>query len=153
MTAYFNQFGPVTRLRLSRNPKTGASRHFGFVEFQDADVAKIVAETMDNYLIMGHLLQVKAIPADEVHPDLFRGASKWRQFAGKTLRQIEDQRVQLEHERHDRPRTAEEQKKTDDALLQRQEQRREKLKSKGIDYDFPGCTFYSSLFCGHVADD
>jgi nucleolar protein 15 len=57
MRAYFGQFGNVTRLRLSRNKKTGKSKHYAFVEFADAEVAKIVAETMHNYLLFGHLLQ------------------------------------------------------------------------------------------------
>lgn len=137
MRAYFGQFGKITHLRLSRNPKTGAPRHYGFIEFDDVEVAKIVAETMDNYLIMGHLMQVKVIPQDEVHPDLFKGSH--RRFVGKSSREVEDARAQREHELHDRARTTEEQKSVNDALLKRQEKRRETLKNKGFDYDFPGC--------------
>jgi nucleolar protein 15 len=76
MKKYFSQFGRVKRLRLSRNKKTGASKHYAFVEFQSSEVADIVARTMDNYLLFGHILKCKFVPADQVHPDLFKGASE-----------------------------------------------------------------------------
>ena len=76
MKQYFSQFGKVNRLRLSRNKKTGASKHYAFVEFASTEVADIVARTMDNYLLFGHILKCKLIPADQVHPDLFKGAGQ-----------------------------------------------------------------------------
>jgi nucleolar protein 15 len=76
MRSYFSQFGDVTRLRLSRNPKTGKSRHYAFVEFASSEVASIVARTMDKYLMFGHILQVKTIPKEQVHEKLFEGANK-----------------------------------------------------------------------------
>ncbi|CDS01159.1 hypothetical protein [Sporisorium scitamineum] len=79
LKAYFSQFGDVTRLRVSRNKKTGASKHYAFIEFADKDVAQIVQETMHNYLIDGRLLQVKEVPRDKVHPELWVGAN--RKFA------------------------------------------------------------------------
>ncbi|KAF2471580.1 uncharacterized protein BDR25DRAFT_303090 [Lindgomyces ingoldianus] len=75
MKAYFSQFGTVTRLRLSRNKKTGASKHFAFVEFASEEVAQVVAKTMDKYLLFGHILQCKIIPEEQVHVDLFKGAN------------------------------------------------------------------------------
>ncbi|KAF8626418.1 hypothetical protein AX17_006584 [Amanita inopinata Kibby_2008] len=79
LRGYFSQFGNVTRLRLSRNKKTGKSKHYAFIEFDSSSVAEIVAETMDNYLILGHILQCKVIPKDKVHPQLWIGANrKWR---------------------------------------------------------------------------
>ncbi|KAL6084107.1 hypothetical protein STEG23_023154 [Scotinomys teguina] len=53
---YFTQFGTISRFRLSRSKRTGNSRGYAFVEFECEDVAKIVAETMDNYLFGGRLL-------------------------------------------------------------------------------------------------
>ncbi|KAI8934023.1 hypothetical protein NX059_008791 [Plenodomus lindquistii] len=76
MKQYFSQFGKVNQLRLSRNKKTGASKHFAFVEFASSEVADIVARTMDNYLLFGHILKCKLVPADQVHPDLFKGAGQ-----------------------------------------------------------------------------
>lgn len=76
MKKYFSQFGKVNNLRLSRNKKTGASKHYAFVEFQSQEVADIVARTMNNYLLFGHILKVHLIPNDQVHPDLFKGANQ-----------------------------------------------------------------------------
>lgn len=75
MRGYFEQFGTVTRLRVSRNKKTGRSKHYGYLEYENIEVAQIVAETMDNYLLFGHLLQVKLVPAEKISPSLFWGAS------------------------------------------------------------------------------
>jgi nucleolar protein 15 len=76
MKAYFSQFGDINRLRLSRNKKTGASRHFAFIEFASSEVADIVARTMNNYLMFGHILKVRKIPDEQVHQDLWKGAGK-----------------------------------------------------------------------------
>lgn len=91
MRQYLSQFGPILRLRLSRNKKTGASKHFAFVEFAEASTAEIVSKTMDNYLLFGHILKCKPIPKEQVHDDLFKGANKrfkaipWNAMAGKKL--------------------------------------------------------------------
>jgi nucleolar protein 15 len=76
MKKYFAQFGKVNKLRLSRNKKTGASKHYAFVEFQSQEVADIVARTMNNYLLFGHILKVHLIPTDQVQADLFKGANQ-----------------------------------------------------------------------------
>ena len=60
------QFGSVTNLRLGRSQKTGASRGFAFIEFRFADVAKIVADTMNNYLMFEKLLKCKLVPSGEM---------------------------------------------------------------------------------------
>lgn len=89
--AYFGQFGEITRLRVVRNKKTGASRHRAFVEFADAEVADIAARTMDKYLLFGHILTAKIVPPAQVHKDLFKGANRrfkvipWNKMAGKQL--------------------------------------------------------------------
>ena len=34
MKEYFGQFGAISKLRMSRNKRTGASKHFAFIEFE-----------------------------------------------------------------------------------------------------------------------
>lgn len=91
MRQYFSQFGEITRLRLSRNKRTGASKHFAFVEFSDESTAEIVAKTMDNYLLFGHILRCKVVPPERVHKDLWKGANRrfkivpWAKMVGKEL--------------------------------------------------------------------
>ncbi|KAL5526540.1 NOP15 [Sanghuangporus sanghuang] len=126
MRAYFSQFGDVTRLRLSRNKKTGRSKHYAFIEFKSAAVAQIVAETMDNYLLMGHLLQCKLVPKEEVHPELWIGSN--RKFRKVPM-------ARLERLQQNKTRTAVQKKKIERRALKRQEQKKRKLEALGIDYD------------------
>jgi nucleolar protein 15 len=91
MRQYFSQFGPISRLRLSRNKKTGASKHFAFIEFADQDTAEIVAKTMDGYLLFAHILRCKVVPESQIHDGLWKGANRrfkkvpWNKMAGKQL--------------------------------------------------------------------
>ena len=93
MRQYFEQFGSILQLRLSRNRKTGASKHYAFIQFASNIVADIVAKTMDNYLLFNHILKVKIIPDEQVPEDLFKGANKrfkkvpWNKIAGRKLAQ------------------------------------------------------------------
>ncbi|KAI4720813.1 RNA-binding domain-containing protein [Aureobasidium sp. EXF-10727] len=73
MREYFSQFGDITHLRMARNKLTGRSKHYAFIEFGSAAVAEIVAKTMDKYLLFGHLLQVRRVPAEQVHEKLWKG--------------------------------------------------------------------------------
>ncbi|KAG5646126.1 hypothetical protein DXG03_004365 [Asterophora parasitica] len=132
MRGYFTQFGTVTRVRLSRNKKTGRSKHYGFVEFDSSSVAQIVAETMDNYLLMGHILRCKVIPKDEVHPELWVGANrKWRAVPHDRVTRLE----------HNKPRTEDEQIRAAKRLIKRQNERKRKLADAGIKYDFEAVSY------------
>ena len=91
MRAYFTQFGTVNHVRLSRNKKTGKSKHYAFVEFASDEVAKIVADTMNNYLMYGHILKVALVPKEQIHPNLWKGADKrfkkvpWNKLEGRKI--------------------------------------------------------------------
>lgn len=127
LRAYFSQFGDISRLRLSRNKKTGRSKHYGFIEFVSGPVAQIVAETMDNYLLMGHILTCKVIPKNEVHPGLWVGANrKWRVVPTYRLAQAQ----------HNKPRSEGQQRSAEKRLFSRQASRKRKLAEAGIVYDF-----------------
>ncbi|KAJ6607387.1 hypothetical protein B0H10DRAFT_2072112 [Mycena sp. CBHHK59/15] len=135
LKAYFAQFGTVTRLRLSRNKKTGESKHYGFLEFDSSSVAQIVAETMDNYLLMGHILRCKVIPKDQVHPELWVGANrKWRPVP----------KVRVAQADHNKLRTKEEQLRVTNRLLKRQQERQRRLEKEGIKYDFGAAGYKKS---------
>lgn len=56
MREFFQQFGTIKHLRLSRSKKTGGSKHYGFIEFETPEVAEIVADTMNNYYLFGQKL-------------------------------------------------------------------------------------------------
>ncbi|CED84664.1 rna-binding domain-containing protein [Phaffia rhodozyma] len=126
MKSYFEQFGTVEKVRLARNKRTGASKHYAFILMAQASVAQIVAETMDNYLLLGRLLQCKVIPNDKVHPDLWAGANR-------TFRPIPS--VRAERLKLEAPRTASQQAKAEGRLKKRGAAKRAKLAALGVDYD------------------
>ncbi|CAG8090731.1 unnamed protein product [Penicillium salamii] len=92
MKAYFSQFGEITQLRLSRNRQTGRSKHYAFIEFSSTTVAKIVADTMDNYLMYGHIVKCKYVPKEQLHPEVWRGAN--RRFKVTPWNRIEKKRLE-----------------------------------------------------------
>lgn len=127
MKGYFSQFGTITRLRLSRNKKTGKSKHYAFIEFESTAVAKVVADTMDNYLMFGHILKVKLLTEDQVRDDLFIGANK-------TFKAIAWNEVN--HQKINEPKTREFWEGIQLKDKEHREKRQERLKSLGINYDY-----------------
>ncbi|KAF8697410.1 hypothetical protein HU200_036010 [Digitaria exilis] len=128
MHAFFKQFGDIKRLRISRNRKTGKSKHYGFIEFESPLVAKIVADEINNYLLFEHTLRITLVPPEKVHPKLWKGVR--RGF-------IPIDRVAIERKRHNKEKTTEEHKKMVEGIIQRDEKRRKRIKAAGIDYECP----------------
>ncbi|KAI9291840.1 RNA-binding domain-containing protein [Neoconidiobolus thromboides FSU 785] len=126
---YFSQFGTITNLRMSRNKKTGKSRHYAFIEYKFREVAEVVVETMDNYLLSGRLLRCKLVPKEKVHPSLFWGAGQPIKLSGNVGRQ----RNLLK-----KPKTEVQVHRRSDRLILKEKQKRKVLKAMGIDYDFKG---------------
>lgn len=57
LMAFFKQFGVVTNVVVRRSELTGRSKGYGFVEFKHPGVAKVAAETMNNYLMFKRILK------------------------------------------------------------------------------------------------
>ena len=130
MTGFFSQFGEVTRLRMSRNAKTGQSRHYAFVEFENQEVAKIAAETMDKYMMFDHTLVCKYLDPNDVNGNMFRNAhpnkprlKPWKKIA---------------KEQHNKVLSADEQAQRLEGLIKSDKKRRKQLEQLGIVYEFPG---------------
>lgn len=93
MKAYFSQFGNILKIRLSRNRRTGQSKHYAWIQFESRGVAEIVAKTMDNYLLFNHILKVKLVPDEQIPENLFKGANRrykkvpWNKIEGRRLEQ------------------------------------------------------------------
>lgn len=128
MKAYFSQFGEITRLRLSRNKKTGKSKHYAFIEFESLEVAEIVAETMNNYLIENRLLVVEVLNDKDINEHLFKGAN--RKFRPTPTDRIE--RLNFNKEK-----TEEEKEKAVNKYQKALQKKQQKLDNKGIDYQIP----------------
>ncbi|KAG0324326.1 MKI67 FHA domain-interacting nucleolar phosphoprotein [Podila humilis] len=129
MQAYFTQFGKVLRLRLSRNKKSGKSKHYAFIEFASQEVANIVADTMDNYLLFGHQLKCKALQSSQIHPAMFVGANK-------KFKPIPWQKISKD--KHNAEKSSAQVKVVAKKLLKKESAKRTKIAELGIEYDFPG---------------
>ncbi|KAL1849031.1 nucleolar protein [Paecilomyces lecythidis] len=128
MRAYFSQFGEISRLRLSRNRVTGRSKHYAFIEFASSSVAKIVAETMNNYLMYGHILKCKFVPNEQLHPDIWKGAN--RRFKKTPWNKIEKKRLENGKAREKWTKSIEQEQRRRIAKL-------EKLKELGYEFEIP----------------
>ncbi|NXJ77619.1 MK67I protein, partial [Trogon melanurus] len=119
--------GTVTRLRLSRSKKTGASKGYAFIEFASDDVAKIVAETMNNYLFSERLLKCQFIAPERVHEHLFKNCN--RRFLKPSQPAVR---------RYNKIRSSIQKAKMTKRLLRKEKLLRKRLAEKGVNYDFPG---------------
>uniref|UniRef100_G3N9N6 Nucleolar protein interacting with the FHA domain of MKI67 n=1 Tax=Gasterosteus aculeatus TaxID=69293 RepID=G3N9N6_GASAC len=127
LKSYFEQFGKVLRVRLSRSKKTGGTKGYAFVEFDCDEVAKIVAETMNNYLMGERLIKCHIVAPENVHEKLFVGSEK-------TFKKPAFPAVA----RYNKSHTAEQVTKMKDKLLKKEAKLRKRLAAHGIDYDFAG---------------
>ncbi|XP_046741032.1 MKI67 FHA domain-interacting nucleolar phosphoprotein-like [Diprion similis] len=90
MIGYFKQFGKVTRARVARSVKTGRSCGYGYVEFMNTEVAKIAAQSMNNYLMAGRLLKATYIPPEKQHGRYFAGRPWSKQSYPRSAKRKEE---------------------------------------------------------------
>lgn len=109
--------------------QTGASKHYAWVEFKHASVAKIAAETMDNYLMFDKVLNVKLVPPSALHPDTFKGANR------KFVPHVSSRCARVMHNAKRDALGVQRQART---LVRRETKRRAKISAAGIDYEFKG---------------
>lgn len=121
---YFEQFGNIINLRLSRNKKSGKSKHYGFIEFGSYEVAKVAQETMNNYLLFGHLLKVELVESG--HADLFKNAN--RRFTAIEWNKISKQK-------NDKPKSREQWGKLVEVHENHKLRKQKELKEKGFEFD------------------
>mmetsp|Transcript_10351 Transcript_10351/g.13090 ORF Transcript_10351/g.13090 Transcript_10351/m.13090 type:complete len:268 (+) Transcript_10351:127-930(+) len=139
--SFFSQFGQITNIKLSRSRRTGNPRGYAFAQFDDEEVASIVANTMGGYLLMGERkLVCHVVPKDKVHPKLFQGSKRNLQLCQgeKSSRDRMEYWQDKERAKVNKERSMEGIKKITKRLLSREKKKREQLKKLGIDYDFPG---------------
>jgi nucleolar protein 15 len=133
LVEFFSQFGKVRRARVSRTKK-GHSRHFGYLQFEDPDVAPIAVGAMNGYLMFNHVLRCVCIPPEDIHPEIFKGAfvagSKKAPFRGvKNTQKIIKQR--------NAPRDEEKRSTWESRRLKRAREAASKLQRLGFDIEHP----------------
>ena len=133
LRSFFRQFGSITRVQVSRSRKTGRSRGYAFLEFEDRDVAGIAADTMHGFIMFSKQLVCKVLDPAQVHPKLFSGACK--PFTPYP-------RHADFKKRYNSPQEVADTKKRVEHLLEKEKTLRDRLKELGVDYDFPGYGLY-----------
>jgi len=129
MRGFFSQFGDIKKLRLSRNKRTGKSKHYAFIEFESSEVAKAVASMMNSYILYGHKLVCGVVPLEKLHPQTFKGANK-------TFKKIPWKKIA--REQHNKTREPKQAEKLVKKLMSKEKKKRQKLKDLGINYEFGG---------------
>jgi len=129
MTAYFSQFGTVEKLRISRSKRTGQPKGYAFVQFKSASVAKIVADTMNNYLMFNRLLKCELLPLERIHPNTFKGAN--RPFK-KPKSHV------YAAARNNKTKSAEKLAKNVSRMKKRKSKSLARLAAAGISFEYPG---------------
>jgi len=133
MRNFFSQFGEVTRVRVSRNAKTKRSKGYGFVEFRVPEVADVVAEAFNGYMMFGRTIVAKRIPKEKVHENTFLGSNRPLK---DILRPKNNRREEMKA--REAPKSKEQNDRRITRLVARERRLREKLKESGVEYDFVG---------------
>ena len=130
LKSFFSQFGGVTKLRVSRSKKTGRSRGYAFLEFEERKTAEIAAKTMNKHLIFGRQLDVHIV--EDAHTATFKhGNRDWKYTPTKEIfRSAKNAEVT--------EKTPEQRKARVEGLLQKEKEKRDRLKELEIDYEFGG---------------
>nr|CAH7730792.1 unnamed protein product [Callosobruchus chinensis] len=130
MKNYFKQFGKVTNVKLCRSSKTGQSKGFGYVEFLHQEVAKIAAETMNNYLMFKKRIVAEYVPYEKRPKHIFHGKSTTEErFSSKSRRQKQFNSL-------NRPVAEQTHIKRVNSRVKKLNKKLEKLHSMGIEANF-----------------
>ncbi|KAH3686168.1 hypothetical protein WICPIJ_002857 [Wickerhamomyces pijperi] len=113
ITKYFNQFGDITNIHVPVSKRTGNFKHYAFLEFSNAEDAKIAVETMNNYLVLGHILKAKLMDNEE-----FKAPKHNKKY----------------YNNQDKYALKNDVKKLNENVENKRAARREALKAKGIDF-------------------
>ena len=126
---YFSQFGNITRIISPKSSKTGRSVGYAFIEFEDEETARIAAKTMNNYILFEKILKCSFVEDKKKYDRIFL---KWKKkFEFK-------ERYKIHCENLSKKKSKEQIKEMVQGLLDREEQRREKMKELGIKYEYKG---------------
>ena len=76
MKCYFAQFGRVLKVRIMRSRRTGGNQPVAYIVFDDQHVAKIAAESMNNYLMFDKLVRCALVPFEKAPASIMKNGRK-----------------------------------------------------------------------------
>ena len=127
MRSFFGQFGPVSRVKVARAPKSSRSRGYGWVQFKDPNVAGIACKAMDGYMMHRKKLVVRVLSPEQVGPRLFRNSKR---------KLLPSRRPQIHKAQVNAEMTEERREKLIKANERKEKKRNAKFAELGIDYQF-----------------
>jgi nucleolar protein 15 len=92
---YFGQYGEVLAVKVARSKKTARSRGYAFIQFKYAEVAEIVSQTMNGYLLLGKVLASNVLAPTEKNPFSFPTSKKYKFINWKRIYMHNKNRVNL----------------------------------------------------------
>jgi nucleolar protein 15 len=78
LKSYFSQYGDVLGVKVARSKKTARSKGYAFIQFKYPEVAQIVSDTMNGYLLLGKVLIAHTLPANEKNPFTYASSHQYR---------------------------------------------------------------------------
>lgn len=78
LKSYFSQYGDVLGVKVARSKKTARSKGYAFIQFRYPEVAQIVSDTMNGYLLLGKVLISHTLPPNERNPFTYASSHKYR---------------------------------------------------------------------------
>lgn len=123
---FFSQFGSIKGVCYPRSKKTGRSKGYLFLLFEDSDVAKEVARAMQNYYLFGKEMKAQVLPrSHKIVYNRFKLQPKKFKFVPWKL---------LYKKSFDSNQTEEKRVKKLKRLVENDEKKKEVLKELGYEY-------------------
>jgi hypothetical protein len=66
MKEFFGQFGKCKKVKIARSSRTARSKGYGWVQFENSDVAAIACKTMDGYMMNRKKLVVNLLEPSNI---------------------------------------------------------------------------------------
>ena len=126
---YFEQFGKISRYILPRSKSSGRIKGYAFIEFENMEIAEIASSTMNNFILFNKIIKCQLVTDRSRYNSIFK---RWkRQF------KFFD-RYKAFVVKRNKTKTHGELKDQLKLMIEKEDKKRLKLKSLGIDYDFLG---------------
>ena len=78
LKSYFSQYGEVLAVKVARSRKTARSKGYAFVQFKYPEVADIVSDTMNGYLLMGKVIVSHSLPSSSKNPFAYSSSGQYK---------------------------------------------------------------------------
>jgi len=68
----------VLAVKVARSRKTARSKGYAFIQFKYPEVATIVSQTMNGYMLMGKILVANTLPTNQKNPFTFSTSKQFK---------------------------------------------------------------------------